>query len=97
MKNSHINLLIGFLFTSLLVSFIWGCAPQVVTKTEYIQTPTFCEVSLPSRPVIQNSSFQNIVDYDTFMSNLRNILIYTDELEMALICCTNSHDCITRK
>lgn len=82
----------------LIITFIIilsGCATREIVKTEYISVPTFCKVNMPQRPSLQ-TTLSNVVTYETFLSNLREILIYTDELEMALTCCTNGSDCITK-
>lgn len=81
----------------LIIVIIWGfsgCAQAERVRTEYIQVPTYCKVKMPPKPSLE-TQLANIVSYETFLSNLKEMLIYTDKLEMALTCCTNSSDCIT--
>lgn len=82
---------------ALLLFTFYGCTTRTVIQTEYVATPTYCKVKLPQKPdYAVPSGFVNIVDYHTFVDNLRKILVYADELEMALLCCTNSDDCLTK-
>lgn len=85
--------IIGIFFSILMI----GCTqPQVITQTEYIKVPTYCKVTLPKKPKLTQSSFSSIVNYQTFLSNLKSLLVYTDELEMALYCCTDDPLCISK-
>lgn len=96
MPCKHEHYLIAFLFMALLVSMVFGCAqPQQVVRTEYIATPSYCQVAMPEKPVIKKD-LSTMLDYSTFLSNLRAMMIYTDQLEMALLCCQGSDDCISK-
>lgn len=99
MKREHETLLFIFLVASVVVAFIWGCAPvpREVVRTEYIKTPTHCQVIMPTKPtIITKPTLHNTLDYTTFLSNLKAMLVYTDSLEMALKCCAGQVDCISK-
>lgn len=70
-----------------LLPFLAGCAVNdSVIKTRYVPTPTYCSVDMPEKPKLLEGSL-NIV------SNFRNLLIYKDQLEVALHCCRGDEEC----
>lgn len=96
-KAIRFALWVVFYYFVILV-VIWGfsgCAQAQHVRTEYVSVPTYCKVKMPPRPSLE-AQISNVVSYDSFLSNLKEILIYTDKLEMALMCCTNNSDCITK-
>lgn len=78
-------------FTLLTFVFV-GCAaidcpPRTV---EYINTPVYCNVELPEKPVLQEG-------VSHLLDNFSKVLIYKDQLEMSLYCCKGDKRCITKK
>lgn len=91
LKYLYVVLIVYLAF--IIMMFFTSCAaPREVIRTEYYATPSFCKVTMPTKPKLQDGR-----DYLTFISNLQDMLIYADELEMALLCCTGSNDCVTKQ
>ncbi|RDU51259.1 hypothetical protein CQA49_09805 [Helicobacter sp. MIT 00-7814] len=61
----------------LIPFFISGCFTRIVKEPVYI--PTKCEISMPLRPNFHSNTAQNVKD----------LLIYTQELENDLRFCIN--------
>lgn len=67
------------LFFMFIVIILSACAPRVEYKQVLI--PTKCEIQMPTRPTFSDS----FAPY-----NIRDLLIYTQELESALKFCTKN-------
>lgn len=76
---------------ALIIAMIFGACSTVaqpITRTEYISTPTHCNIKMPQRPEMEDG-------FNHFTSNFSKILAYADELEMALHCCRGDKECFS--
>lgn len=85
----HVVLVIMFCLALMMALFFNACASASPTKTtEYIVTPTYCNVNMPTKPELEEGT-------NNFSNNFAKVLIYADELEMALHCCRGDKECFT--
>lgn len=89
---------VKFIRTVLLVCLVLlfyalhGCATPATTirTVEYINTPTYCNVPMPEQPVLEEG-------LNKIVTNFARVLVYKDELEVALHCCRGDAICPTNK
>lgn len=86
----HLVMLIITVFSLIIALFFSACAQTVQRRpVEYINTPIYCNIKMPEKPKLQDGT-------QYFTSNFAKVLSYTDELEMALLCCKGDERCFTK-
>lgn len=93
--EKRIRLLLGSLAVVLMGCADRTCQPEVRVHTEYINVPTACKVDLPPPPEFKVKKDKENYEYTNTVKNVMSLIIYTEQLEMALWCCTEDPRCIT--
>lgn len=74
------NKMLYYLFISIVVGFLTGCATQVKTveKPIYIRTevPVQCDAKFPEKPVLTNNMVESNLLIMKYIKNLENTLSY---------------------
>lgn len=86
---------INLLFCGIIVLSLIGCGHKMCetkVRTEYVEVPAACKVTLPKQPILQG--FKSGTNPNVVLDNVMSLAMYADKLEMALYCCTGDSRCI---
>lgn len=91
----------NLLFYGIVPLLLIGCGEKVCTmgvRTEYVEVPMACKVTIPKAPEFNLIPTGNIKhDEAKIVRNIKKLLNYADQLEMALYCCTEDPRCVTNR